>query len=68
MNAKAAMAVCNAERQVARELHIFAETRIAEPEQADFFHPCNRDQWVAAFCEWLAAKQAKSAEVRASND
>ena len=62
------MMVENAERQIAHELRIFADTQIAEGERGDFFHPCNRDEWVRAFCEWLSAKQQKSAEVRASND
>ena len=52
---------------VAYELHLFANT-IPEQHREDFFHPMNRDSWVRGFCEWLAAKQRKSAEVRASND
>lgn len=50
-----------------RELTSFACTISAEHRQ-DFFHPMNRDEWVRRFCEWLADKQRKSAEVRASND
>jgi len=57
----------NAGNSVAFELHRFAET-VEEKYREDYFHPCNRDAWVASFCEWLAAKQRKSAEVRASND
>ena len=49
------------------EFSLFAKT-ISEQYREDFFHPMNRDHWVASFCEWLAAKQRKSAEVRASND
>jgi len=59
--------VDQAGNHVAYELHLFAHT-IAEAEREDFFHPMNRDAWVREFCEWLAAKQRKSAEVRASND
>jgi hypothetical protein len=57
----------NAGNSVAYELHLFANT-IKPQYREDFFHPCNRDAWVREFCEWLAAKQRKSAEVRASND
>lgn len=59
--------VDNAGRQIVYELHLFART-IAEQSRTEFFHPCNRDEWVRAFCDWLAAKQQKSAEIRASND
>lgn len=67
--AEAAMknAIDNAGNSVAYELHLYAHT-IGEEYQVDFFHPCNRDAWVQGFCEWLSAKQRKSAEVRASND
>jgi len=52
---------------VAYELRLFSLT--LKPEHRDeYFHPCNRDHWVRFFCEWLADKQRKSAEVRASND
>lgn len=53
--------------EVAYELALFAYT-IKEEHRQDYFHPMNRDHWVRSFCEWLAAKQRKSAEVRASND
>jgi hypothetical protein len=43
---------------VAYELHLFAHT-IDEKERESFFHPMNRNQWVASFCEWLAKKQGK---------
>lgn len=56
----------NAANSVARELHLFAQT--IKEYREDFFHPCNRDEWVRRFAEWLAAKQARSASVRASND
>lgn len=52
---------------LAYEVLLFSNT-IGEFAREDYFHPMNRDQWVASFCEWLAAKQRKSAEVRASND
>jgi len=52
-----------AESYVAYEMQIFAIGK-----SPDYFHPMNRDEWVASFCEWLADKQRKSAEVRASND
>ena len=52
---------------VAYELHLYANT-IAEKHREESFHPCNRDEWVRNFCEWLAAKQHKSSLVRASND
>ena len=59
--------VDNAGYVVAYELKQFACT-IDEKYREDFFHPMNRDEWVRRFCEWLAEKQHKSAQVRASND
>ena len=59
--------ISGAERIVADQLRLYAGT-IAEHYRNDFFDPRNRDSWVAGFCEWLAARQRKSAEVRASND
>jgi hypothetical protein len=53
--------------EVGNQLYLYAET-IPEEYREDHFDPRNRDSWVAGFCEWLAAKQRKSAEVRASND
>ena len=52
---------------VAYELHLFAHS-IPVDSREDYFHPMNQDHWVRRFCEWLAEKQRKSAEVRASND
>ena len=57
----------NAANIVASGLHVFAGT-IAESEREDFFHPMNRDMWMCEFCNWLSAKQRKSAEQGASND
>jgi hypothetical protein len=57
----------NARMVVAHELDLFAKT-IDEHWRDQFFHPMNRDEWVRRFCEWLAEKQDKSAQVRASND
>ncbi len=59
--------VDNAGNVVDYELHLFAST-IKEKYREDFFHPMNRDEWVRRFCEWLAEKQSRSAEIRASND
>jgi len=59
--------VDEAGRIVSYELSLFAKT-IKSDYLDDYFHPCNRDEWVRRFCEWLAHKQRKSAEVRASND
>ena len=59
--------VDNAGKVVAYELVLFAKT--VELEWRDsFFHPMNRDEWVRRFCEWLADKQHKESQVRASND
>jgi hypothetical protein len=53
----------NAQNEVAYEFSVFAG------HHSDaYFHPMERDYWVAEFCAWLAAKQRRSAEVRASND
>ena len=49
------------------ELNLFAKT-IPEQYRDDFFHPMNRDAWIGGFCDWLATKQRKRSEVRASND
>jgi len=54
-------------RAITYELHSYAET-ITREFRDHYFDPRNRDSWVAGFCEWLAARQRKSAEVRASND
>jgi len=59
--------VDNAAKLAAYEFRLFANT-IEEKYREDFFHPCNKDEWVPRFCEWLAEKQAKSASFRASND
>ena len=59
--------VDNAKQVVQYELGLFAAT-VEEKYREDFFHPMNRDSWVRGFCEWFAAKQRRSAEVRASND
>lgn len=59
--------VQEASNSVARELLAYAKT-VSEEDRQWFFHPMQRDEWVRYFCEWLAAKQRKSAEVRASND
>ncbi len=59
--------VLNAARVLTFALEMFADT-IDEQYREDYFHPMNRDEWVRRFCEWFAEKQAKSAEVRASND
>ena len=59
--------VLGAERVLAYELGIYALT-IKQEYRDDWFHPMNRDQWVPSFCEWLTARQAKSAEIRTSND
>ena len=55
-----------AQRHVEGMFLRFANT-ISEAEREDFFHPCEQDRWVPAFCEWLAEQQEKSAAVRASN-
>jgi hypothetical protein len=59
--------VFDASRSVAHELIYYSST-IKEEYREDHFDPRNRDEWVKRFCEWLSAKQRKSAEVRASND
>ncbi len=53
----------NASDSIAYELRLFSW---GKPE--DYFHPMNRDHWVAQFCDYLAKKQRQSAEVRPSND
>src|SRR4029077_1586809 len=57
----------SAERLVAHNLLLYADT-IDEKYREDHFDSRNKDEWVSGFCEWLADKQRKSAEVRASND
>jgi len=52
---------------ISYEMKLFSLT-ILERDREDYFHPMQRDEWVKRFCEWLAAKQRKSAEFRASND
>jgi hypothetical protein len=59
--------VDKAGNEVAYQLILFAHT-ISEEGRDSFFHPMNRDTWVAEFCRWLAEKQRISAEIRASND
>jgi hypothetical protein len=55
-----------AQSYLAYELELFSRT--VHQYRDEYFHPCNRDLWVARFCEWLAAKQRKAAQAGASND
>ena len=55
-------------KEQARNLLVFEFTLFAGYHDEEYFDPRNRDMWVAKFCEWMAEKQRKSAEIRASND
>lgn len=59
--------VGRASKSIEYELSLYAAT-IPQAHRDEYFHPCNRDMWVATFCEWLAAKQRASAARWASDD
>lgn len=56
-----------AKNLLAYEVENFSHT-IKEQYREDFFDARNADEWVRRFAEWLAARQRRLAEVRASND